>query len=82
MQPTILQMLNGQNLGQIKQTISILRSMSNPQTAMQQLIQSRNPQMLQAIEYVKQHGGDPKTAFQALAQERGINPEEIESLIK
>lgn len=38
--------------------------------------------MLQAIEYVKQHGGDPKTAFQALAQERGINPEEIESLIK
>ena len=82
MQPTILQMLNGQNLGQIKQAISMFRSLSNPQTAMQQLIQQRNPQMLQAIEYVKQHGGNPQQAFRALAQERGIDPAEIESLIK
>ena len=82
MQPAILQMLNGQNLGQIKQTISMFRSLSNPQTAMQQLIQQRNPAMMQALDYIKQHGNNPQAAFRALAQERGMDPAEIESMLK
>ena len=87
MQPAILQMLSGAqqsigNISQIKQVISSLKSLSNPQAAMQQLMQQRNPAMMQAIDYVKQHGGNPQQAFRALAQERGIDPAEVESLLK
>lgn len=82
MQPTILQMLNGQNLSQIKQVISSFKSLSNPQAAVQQLMQQRNPAMMQALDYVKQHGNNPREAFKALAQERGMDPTEIESLFK
>ena len=38
--------------------------------------------MAQALEYIKQHGNDPKAAFEALAKEKGINPAEIESLMR
>lgn len=38
--------------------------------------------MQQAIDYVKQNGGDPKAAFQKLAEEKGIDPAEIEKLFK
>lgn len=86
-QPTILQMLQGaqQNaggLGQIKQAITTLRSLSSPQTALQQLIQQRNPAMMQALDYVRQHGNNPRAAFEALAQERGIDPAEVDALLK
>lgn len=37
---------------------------------------------MQAIDYVKQHGNDPKAAFEALAKERGIDPNEIENMLK
>lgn len=79
-QPAILQMLSGsQNngLGQIRQFVSQLRSLSNPKAAVQQMMQQRNPAMMQAVQYIQQHGNDPKAAFEALAQERGINPADI-----
>ena len=41
-----------------------------------------NPQLTQALEYVKQNGGDPKTAFEKLAAEKGIDPAEIEQMFK
>lgn len=44
-----------------------------------QMIANNNPAMLQAIEYTKQHGGDPRTALNALIKERGINPSQIMS---
>jgi hypothetical protein len=84
-QPAILQMLSGaqpQGLGQIKQIVSQLRSLSNPQAALQQMMQQRNPAMMQALDYIKTHGNDPKAAFQSLAQERGIDPAEIENMLK
>jgi hypothetical protein len=85
MQPAILQMLNGsQNNGiaQIRQIVSQLRSLSNPQAALQQMMQQRNPAMMQALDYVRQHGNDPKAAFQYLAQERGMDPAEIEKMMR
>lgn len=36
-----------------------------------------NPQMKQVMDYINQNGGDPKTAFYKLAQEKGVDPEEI-----
>ena len=86
MQAPILQLLNGANqttsIGQIKEIVTKLKSMSNPQAALQQMLQQRNPQLMQVMEYVKQNGNDPKAAFEKLARERGIDPAEIEALMK
>ena len=78
--PAILQML-GQStqlsqtpqLAQIRQMIGTLKSAGNPQAIVQQMLQQRSPQLTQALDYIKQHGGDPKAACEALAQEKGIN---------
>lgn len=36
-----------------------------------------NPQIKQVMDYINQNGGDPKTAFYKLAQEKGVDPNEI-----
>lgn len=46
------------------------------------MMQQRSPQLAQAMDYVRNHGNDPKAAFEALAKERGIDPAEIESMLK
>lgn len=76
-QPAILQMLNSNGLGQIQQIVQQFRSLSNPQAALQQMMQQRNPAMMQALDYVRQHGNDPKAACEALAKEKGINLSDI-----
>lgn len=42
----------------------------------------RNPGMKQALDYVNQNGGDPKAAFEKLAQEQGLNPDEIMGMLQ
>lgn len=42
---------------------------------------SRNPKLQQAMDYVRSNGGDPKTAFYKLAEEKGLNPSDIENYI-
>ena len=72
--PAILQMLGKQNpqFGQIKNMVAMIRNAGNPQALMQQMMQN-NPAMSQAVDYIRQHGNDPKTACEALAKEKGIN---------
>lgn len=74
--PAILQMLGKQSLPQIdqlRQMVGMIRNAGNPQALLQQMMQQNNPAMVQAMNYVKQHGGDAKAACTALAQEKGIN---------
>ena len=80
--PAILQMLSGQTmngspqipqLGQLRQMISMMKNAGDPQALMQQMMQQRSPQLAQALDYVKQHGGDPRAACEALAKEKNIN---------
>lgn len=81
--PQILQQL-GSNLTvppQVRQLISLVRSSGNPQAMLAQLMQT-NPQMRQVMELIQKHGGDANKAFYALAEEKGINPQEILDLIK
>ena len=81
--PAILQQLGvNPQLLQVKNVIDSFKSLQNPQAAMQQLISQKNPQMMQAINYVKENGGDPKAAFEKLAAEKGIDPAEIEQMFK
>ena len=79
--PAILQMLSGQStplsqmpqIGQLRQMIGMIRSAGDPQALLNQMMQQRSPQLMQAIDYVKQHGGDPKAACESLAKEKGIS---------
>ena len=62
-----------QNIKALKRTIQAVR---NPQAMLSQMVQS-NPQMKQVIDYVNANGGDPQQAFYRLAEEQGVNPDEI-----
>ena len=85
MQNPMLQALRNQplnnNLSQIKQMMNMVRSAGNPQAMLQNLIQN-NPQMQQVMTLINQAGGDPKTAFYQMAQAKGVNPEDILSLLR
>lgn len=50
----------------------MLKAAKNPQAMAQQII-NQNPAMRQAVQYVSQNGGDYKAAAQKLAQEKGVD---------
>ena len=60
----------------IKQIKRMVQTAQNPQAMLSQMMQS-NPQIKQVYDYVQSAGGDPQRAFYKLAEERGINPDEI-----
>lgn len=59
-----------------------LKNMKNPQAMLEQMLSQKNPQLMQAMDYVKQNGNDPKAAFEKLAAEKGMNPDEIMNMFK
>lgn len=81
--PGILQQIAQSNpmLGQIKQMIGMVNASSNPQAMMNQLFTS-NPNMKQAVDLIKASNGDPKAAFYKLAEQKGIDPNEILNMMK
>ena len=81
MLPQILQQLGGTISPQIRQMAQLLRTANNPQAMLSQLMQT-NPQMKQVMEFVRASGGDPKRAFYSLAEQRGVNPDEILNQLK
>ena len=83
MLPQILQQLGGGVTipPQIKQMMQMMRSAGNPQAMINQMMMT-NPQMKQALDFIKASGGDPKAAFYRLAEQRGINPQDILNQLK
>ena len=81
--PQILQQLGGglRIPPQIQQLISMVKASGNPQQMLNQLMQT-NPQMQQVMQLIQKHGGDPTKAFYALAEEKGIDPQQILDLLK
>ena len=78
--PQILQQLGGVTISpQIKQLYQMAKG--NPGAMLNQLMQT-NPQMKQVIDFVKASGNDPKRAFYALAEQKGINPDAILNQLK
>ena len=63
-------------INQFKQQLRQIQAMSNPQMALNQLL-INNPQLGNVINLIKQSGQSPQAFFYALAQQRGINPEDI-----
>lgn len=69
------------NLQNIKKMMNTFKMAQNPQQMLQSEI-VKNPQMKQVIDLVKMSGGDPKTAFYKLAEQRGVNPNDILNALK
>ncbi len=68
------------NIQQVQQLIQTIKNCGNPQQMMQSMIQN-NPQ-LGIMGLLQQNGGNAKQAFYALAQQKGVNPDEILNMIK
>ena len=64
------------NLSPIKQALNLVKSAGNPQAMMSQIMQN-NPQYAEAMKLVQEAGGDAKTAFYTLAQQQGVDPDQI-----
>lgn len=69
------------NLSQVKQMWGMLKNAGNPQAMLQQMM-SNNPQYAQIQKMISASGGDPKAAFYKLAEEKGIDPNEIINALK
>ena len=89
--PSILQQLNGGQISpqlqqmlpainRAKQLISVVRSTGNLPAVLQQAIQT-NPQAQQAMQML-QSGGDITGMISALAQQRGIDPNELIKMLE
>ena len=69
-----------QNQGFVNMFGQIRRS-ANPQAMFQQMAM-QNPQIQQVMAYVNQCGGDPRAAFFNMAQQKGIDPNQILALLQ
>lgn len=74
----MLQMLNQSRSSTNNNMISLLKNSPNPQALLNNLL-AQNPQVTGLI---NQYGGNPKTAFYALAQQKGIDPNSILDMLK
>ena len=81
--PAILQQLAKANpqLQQIRNLMGMVRNANNPQALLGQMAQN-NPQVKQVMDIIQKHGGDPMAAFQAEAQARGVDPQQIMGMLK
>ena len=72
--PQILQQLNSNGLSRIQQAVQLAKG--NPMALM------NGPQYQQAMNLIQQAGGDAKTAFYNLARQKGIDPDQLLSMLK
>lgn len=63
------------------QLFNMAKSMRNPNMFLNTMLKN-NPQYTQAMNYINENGGDPKTAYYKLAEEKGVDPEQFLSQFK
>lgn len=61
----------------IQQFTSAVKAARNPQAMLESM-----PQMKQARQIIEQRGGDPMKAFREMAEENGLDPDEILNMIR
>lgn len=64
------------NIKQVKQLMDVVRGANNPQQLLVNMM-GQNPQLKQVMTMIQQSGKSPKELFYYLAQQKGINPDEI-----
>lgn len=73
--------MNPQVVQQFKLLLNQAQMAQNPQLFLNQLLLS-NPQVREALDYIKNNGGDGQTAFYNYAKEAGIDPQMVLNLMK
>ena len=68
--------MNQQAIQQIKNIMNKVKMAQNPQLFLNEMFSS-NPQLQQVFNLIKQSGGDPKTTFLNMAQQMGVNPQDV-----
>ena len=61
--------------------MGMVNAAQNPQAMLNQLM-SNNPQMKPVMDVINQYGGDAKKAFYSIAEQNGIDPNDIFSMMK
>ena len=81
--PGILQQLakSSPMMGTIKNMMSMVSGAQDPNIMIRQLM-NNNPQMKQVMDVISKAGGDPRRAFYDLAQQKGVDPQEILDMMK
>jgi len=65
---------------QFKQAMNAIRGARDPQAALMGMM-GNHPQMKQVMDIVRQHGGNAMEAYRAMAEENGLDPDEILRMI-
>ena len=78
---------NGGGLGGLSQAVQMIAGMANGMKGknpmpMLRLIAAQNPTVKSALDLIQKNNGDAEGAFRALAQENGIDPEQILSALR
>ena len=81
--PGILQQLakSSPMMGRIKQMMGMMQGVQDPSSMLAGMARN-NPQMQQVMNWVRDNGGDAKKAFYALAEQKGVDPQEILDMLK
>lgn len=69
------------NLNSILGLFGVLKRSNNPEKAIQVMAET-NPQVKKAMEYINANGGNAQSAFYKLAEQNGIDPNNILNMIK
>ena len=65
----------------VKQMANMMKMYSNPQMMLNQLAQN-NPQAKELVNLLQNSGKSPKDLFYQMAQEKGVDPNEILNMLK
>lgn len=65
----------------IKQAMNMVRAASNPSAALNQML-TQNPNYQQINKLIQENGGDAQKAFYSLANQMGIDPQQILDALK
>lgn len=68
-------------MSKIKEIANLIKSSKNPQSMIQNMM-AQNPQMKQAMDLINQNGGDAKKVFYDMAEQKGVNPNDILNMFK
>lgn len=79
MNPMLMNLFSAR-LGPVRQIMQTVQAAQNPALALQQMA-GQNQHLQQALQLVQQSGGNPQAAFNKLCQERGIDPQQILSML-
>lgn len=71
-----LQAANQNTAAPLKSLMQMAQSFKDPMSFLQVMC-ARNPQLQPLMQCLKENGGDAKAAFYSMAQQKGVDPDEI-----